>query len=66
MKASKQINDGSSTPAAGATEAIQVDDIIWVELFAILIAEEFADIIRCRYKSRPASLVGGLRPAGDQ
>ncbi|GBP89784.1 hypothetical protein EVAR_69668_1 [Eumeta japonica] len=26
MKASKQINDGANTPAAGATEAMQVDD----------------------------------------
>ncbi|GBP21782.1 Ankyrin repeat and death domain-containing protein 1B [Eumeta japonica] len=26
MKASKQINDGASSPAAGATEAMQVDD----------------------------------------
>ncbi|GBP80213.1 hypothetical protein EVAR_100090_1 [Eumeta japonica] len=28
MKASEQINDGASAPAAGATEVIQVDDVI--------------------------------------
>ncbi|GBP64061.1 hypothetical protein EVAR_44144_1 [Eumeta japonica] len=28
MKASEQINDGASTPAVGATEAMQVDDVI--------------------------------------
>ncbi|GBP39382.1 hypothetical protein EVAR_95833_1 [Eumeta japonica] len=28
MKASEQIDDGASTPAAGVTEAMQVDDII--------------------------------------
>ncbi|GBP96162.1 hypothetical protein EVAR_70074_1 [Eumeta japonica] len=28
MKASEQINDGTSTPAAEATEAMQVDDVI--------------------------------------
>ncbi|GBP60135.1 hypothetical protein EVAR_41825_1 [Eumeta japonica] len=28
MKASKQNNEGTSTPAAGATSAIQLDDVI--------------------------------------
>ncbi|GBP05128.1 hypothetical protein EVAR_3447_1 [Eumeta japonica] len=28
MKASEQINDGASTPVAGATDAMQADDII--------------------------------------
>ncbi|GBP43209.1 hypothetical protein EVAR_39265_1 [Eumeta japonica] len=28
LKGSEQINDGTSTPAAGATEAMQVDDVI--------------------------------------
>ncbi|GBP32578.1 hypothetical protein EVAR_23990_1 [Eumeta japonica] len=28
MKVSEQINDGTSTPAAGATQAVQVDDLI--------------------------------------
>ncbi|GBP01119.1 hypothetical protein EVAR_23180_1 [Eumeta japonica] len=43
IKASEQINDGAGTPAAGATEATQVDDVLIASINAGLLDIDYIE-----------------------